>query len=164
MLFLLLSPTQRKTLLKPGPWLSLILFAAVAYPVYYWNAQNDFVSFAFQSTGRSSSVSDFGFKPKLLGGFIATQMALVFPAAFLTLIVILCYKYIKRIVISWKLPSDKTLFLGAFFLPTFLRAFMSCLPFIGLKLTGWSPAISQDLSYSPISLNANGFVHKSLSP
>jgi len=60
MLFLFLSPTQRKHLLKPGPWLSLILFCGVAYPVYYWNAQNDFVSFAFQSTGRSSSVSDFG--------------------------------------------------------------------------------------------------------
>ena len=87
MLFLILSPTQRKKLLQAGPWLSLIVCCAVAYPVYYWNAQNDFVSFAFQSTGRSNSVSDFGFKPKLLGGFIATQMALVFPAAFLTLIV-----------------------------------------------------------------------------
>jgi hypothetical protein len=138
MLFLLLSPTQRKHLFKPGPWLSLILFAAVAYPVYYWNAQNDFVSFAFQSTGRSSSVSDFGFKPKLLGGFIATQMALVFPAAFLTLIV-LCYKYLKRIVISWKLPSDKTLFLGAFFLPTFL-GFMLLSPFYWIKINWLVPS------------------------
>lgn len=138
MLFLLLSPTQRKHLFKPGPWLSLILFAAVAYPVYYWNAQNDFVSFAFQSTGRSSSVSDFGFKPKLLGGFIATQMALVFPAAFLTLIV-LCYKYLKRIVVSWKLPSDKTLFLGAFFLPTFL-GFMLLSPFYWIKINWLVPS------------------------
>ena len=138
MLFLLLSPTQRKHLLKPGPWLCLILFAAVAYPVYYWNAQNDFVSFAFQSTGRSSSVSDFGFKPKLLGGFIATQMALVFPVAFLTLIV-LCYKYLKRIVISWKLPSDKTLFLGAFFLPTFL-GFMLLSPFYWIKINWLVPS------------------------
>ena len=157
-------PPKERNYYNAGPWLSLIVCCAVAYPVYYWNAQNDFVSFAFQSTGRSNSVSDFGFKPKLLGGFIATQMALVFPAAFLTLLVILCYKYIKRIVISWKLPSDKTLFLGAFFLPTFLRVFICYLPFIGLKLIGWSQAISQDLSYSPISLNANGCVHKSLSP
>jgi len=138
MLFLLLSPTQRKHLLKPGPWLSLILFAAVAYPVYYWNAQNDFVSFAFQSTGRSSSVSGFGFKPKLLGGFMATQMALVFPAAFITLIV-LCYKYLKRIIVSWKLPSDKTLFLGAFFLPTFL-GFMLLSPFYWIKINWLVPS------------------------
>lgn len=138
MLFLFLSPTQRKHLLKPGPWLCLIIFAAVAYPVYYWNAQNDFVSFAFQSTGRSSSVRDFGFKPKLLGGFIATQMALVFPAAFLTLTV-LCYKYLKRIIISWKLPSDKTLFLGAFFLPTFL-GFMFLSPFYWIKINWLVPS------------------------
>lgn len=138
MLFLFLSPTQRKHLLKPGPWLSLILFCGVAYPVYYWNAQNDFVSFAFQSTGRSSSVSDFGFKPKLLGGFLATQMALVFPAAFITLIV-LCYKYLKRIIISWKLPSDKTLFLGAFFLPTFL-GFMLLSPFYWIKINWLVPS------------------------
>lgn len=138
MLFLFLSPTQRKNLLKPGPWLCLIIFAAVAYPVYYWNAQNDFVSFAFQSTGRSSSVRDFGFKPKLLGGFIATQMALVFPAAFLTLTV-LCYKYLKRIIISWKLPSNKTLFLGAFFLPTFL-GFMFLSPFYWIKINWLVPS------------------------
>jgi len=138
MLFLLLSPTQRKKLLQAGPWLSLIVCCAVAYPVYYWNAQNDFVSFAFQSTGRSNSVSDFGFKPKLLGGFIATQMALVFPAAFLTL-VILCYKYIKRIIISWKLPSDKTLFLGAFFLPTFL-GFLLLSPFYWIKINWLVPS------------------------
>ena len=83
-------------------------------------------------------MSDFSFKPKLLGGFIATQMALVFPAAFLTL-VILCYKYIKRIVISWKLPSDKTLFLGAFFLPTFL-GFLLLSPFYWIKINWLVPS------------------------
>ncbi|MCW1953376.1 MAG: glycosyltransferase family 39 protein, partial [Flavobacteriia bacterium] len=138
MLFLLFSKKQRVQLLSPWPWLALGVFVAVSYPVYYWNAENDFISFAFQSTERSKSVNDFGFSPKLLGGFLATQMALVFPVAFISLC-ILAGKYVWRIVRHWKFPSDKTLFLGAFFLPTFL-GFLLLSPFYWIKINWLVPS------------------------
>lgn len=138
MLFLLLSKNYRRLLLSPWPWLALVVFAAVSYPVYYWNAENDFISFAFQSTERSNSVGGFGFSPKLLGGFLATQMALVFPIAFISLC-ILAGKYLWRIVRHWKFPSDKTLFLGVFFLPTFLGFFLLA-PFYWIKINWLVPS------------------------
>ena len=138
MALLLLSNTLRNKLRSPGPWIAFVLFAVVAYPVYYWNESHDFVSFVFQSTERSKSVSAIGFSPKLLGGFLATQMALVFPMAFVGLCV-LTFKYLWKIVRKWKLPSDKTLFLGVFFLPTFL-GFLLLSPFYWIKINWLVPS------------------------
>lgn len=138
MLFLLFSPTQRKKLYTPGPWMALMLLALVAYPVYYWNETHDFISFAFQSTERSKSVSGFSFKPKLFGGLVATQMALIFPIAFLSLCVV-AYKYSLRVIKKWQFPKEKTLFLLAFFLPTFL-GFLLLSPFYWIKINWLVPS------------------------
>lgn len=51
--FLLLSPTHRFWLARPGPWLAAVLAALMLAPVIVWNAQHDWVSFAFQ-LGRSA--------------------------------------------------------------------------------------------------------------
>ncbi|MCI4642899.1 MAG: glycosyltransferase family 39 protein [Flavobacteriaceae bacterium] len=138
MLFLLFSKTYRKLLWGPWPWVALGVFTIVCYPVYYWNEQHDFISFAFQSTERSKSVSDFGFSPKLLAGFIATQVALIFPLAFLMLSK-LAVKYSWRVLRYWRFPSDQILFLGAFFLPTFLGFFLLS-PFYWIKINWLVPS------------------------
>jgi 4-amino-4-deoxy-L-arabinose transferase-like glycosyltransferase len=64
--FLAFSNKYRKLLISPWVWFSLILSVAVTYPVWYWNYQNEFASFAFQSSERTSSISEFKISPKKL--------------------------------------------------------------------------------------------------
>lgn len=52
LLFLATTADGRKQLLSPGPWLAAAVAAICFLPVIFWNAQNGWVSFGFQS-GRS---------------------------------------------------------------------------------------------------------------
>lgn len=52
LLFLLTTPEGRRQLLRPGPWVAAAIAGLCFLPVLVWNAQNDWVSFGFQS-GRS---------------------------------------------------------------------------------------------------------------
>jgi dolichol-phosphate mannosyltransferase len=49
---LLLDRPMRRQLLRPGPWLGVLLAAAVFSPVVIWNWRHDFVSFRFQTQER----------------------------------------------------------------------------------------------------------------
>lgn len=49
---LLFDPMMRRQLLRPGPWLALLVAIAVFTPVVVWNAQHGFESFRFQTEGR----------------------------------------------------------------------------------------------------------------
>lgn len=46
--FIALSPPQRRWFAHPAPYLAALLCLVVLSPVLVWNAQNDWVSFAFQ--------------------------------------------------------------------------------------------------------------------
>ncbi len=64
LLFLLTTREGRRWLLTPGPWLAAAIAAACLVPVLVWNAQHDWVSFAFQAgRGRVGS----GAELRLLG-------------------------------------------------------------------------------------------------
>lgn len=52
LVFLATTPVGRRQLASPGPWLAAAIAALCFVPVIVWNAQNDWVSFGFQS-GRS---------------------------------------------------------------------------------------------------------------
>lgn len=59
LLFLLSTSQGRRWLLTPGPWLAAAIAAACFVPVLVWNAQHDWVSFAFQAgRGRVGSGGD----------------------------------------------------------------------------------------------------------
>ncbi len=49
-IFLLTQPVQRKWLLRPQPWLALLVGLAVFSPVVIWNMQHGWASFAFQGS------------------------------------------------------------------------------------------------------------------
>lgn len=51
-LLLLTDAPLRRQLRRPGPWLAVGIAALVFLPVIWWNVQNDFESFRFQSTER----------------------------------------------------------------------------------------------------------------
>ena len=136
--FLLFSNKYRKLFLKPWFWFSLIISVAVTFPVWYWNYQNEFASFAFQSSERTSSISEFKISPKNFFGAIGHQMFLLLPILFLVFITF-TYKYIKRALLKFKIPQAKTLFLLAFFVPTFV-GFFSLTPIYWVKLNWMMPS------------------------
>jgi len=136
--FLVFSNKYRGLLLSPWLWCSIIISVGVTFPVWYWNYQNDFASFVFQSSERTSSISEFKISPKNFFGAIGHQMFLLLPVLFL-IFVSFTYKYVKRILFKFKLPSSKTLFLLAFFVPTFVGFFLLT-PIYWVKLNWMMPS------------------------
>ena len=152
--FLVFSNKYRKLFLSPWFWISLLLSVAVTFPVWYWNCQNEFASFAFQSSERTSSISEFKISPKNFFGAIGHQMFLLLPVLFLIFITF-TYKYVKRALIKFKIPQAKTLFLLAFFIPTFV-GFFSLTPIYWVKLNWMMP------SYITGIILAGMFINKKL--
>ncbi|SDU15181.1 Dolichyl-phosphate-mannose-protein mannosyltransferase [Polaribacter sp. Hel1_33_78] len=152
--FLIFSNKYRKLFLSPWFWISLLLSVAVTFPVWYWNYQNEFASFAFQSSERTSSISEFKISPKNFFGAIGHQMFLLLPILFLIFITF-TYKYVKRALIKFKIPQAKTLFLLAFFIPTFV-GFFSLTPIYWVKLNWMMP------SYITGIILAGMFINKKL--
>ena len=136
--FLLFSNNYRKLLISPWLWISLVISIGVTFPVWWWNYQNEFASFTFQSSARTGEISKFKFHPNLLLGALAHQLLLLLPTLFFAFIV-MAFKHIKKVVTKFKLPSEKTRFLLAFFLPTFI-GFMLITPIYWVKLNWFMPS------------------------
>ncbi len=136
--FLIFSNKYRKLFVSPWFWTSILLSILITYPVWYWNFQNEFASFVFQSSERTSSISEFKISPKNFFGAIGHQMFLLIPILFLVIGVI-TYKYLKRALLKLKIPQAKTLFLLAFFIPTFV-GFFSLTPIYWVKLNWMMPS------------------------
>jgi hypothetical protein len=136
--FLSFSNKYRKLLISPWLWLCLLISSAITFPVWFWNYQNEFASFAFQSSERTSSITKFKFNPGFFFGAIGHQLVLILPVLFLSFI-IFTFKYSKRFITKFKLPSNKTLFLLAFFMPTFV-GFMVLTPIYWVKLNWLMPS------------------------
>jgi hypothetical protein len=118
--------------------MGLVISVVVTFPVWWWNYQNEFASFAFQSSDRTSSISKFEVKPKLFFGAIGHQLFLLLPILF-SLFVVFSFKHIKKAVTKFKLPSQNTLFLLAFFVPTFVGFFLIT-PIYWVKLNWMMPS------------------------
>ena len=136
--FLIFSNKYRKLLLSPWLWFSIVISIAITFPVWYWNYQNEFASFVFQSSERTSSITEFKISPKNFFGAIGHQMFLLLPVLFLIFITF-TYKYAKRTLLKFKLPNSKTLFLLAFFVPTFVGFFILT-PIYWVKLNWMMPS------------------------
>lgn len=80
LLFLALSPMQRSWLRRPGPYLALLVAAAMFTPVLWWNAQHDWASFAFQGSRRVGQMA--AFEPRHALMLLGTQLLAVTPYLF----------------------------------------------------------------------------------
>ena len=87
---------------------------------------------------RTSSISEFKISPKNFFGAVGHQMFLLLPVLFL-IFVTFTFKYVKRALIKFKLPNSKTLFLLAFFIPTFVGFFILT-PIYWVKLNWMMPS------------------------
>ncbi len=136
--FLVFSNRYRKLFLSPWLWFCLLITIAVTFPVWWWNYQNEFASFAFQSSNRTNSISKFEISPKYFFGAIGHQLFLLLPVLFIAF-VSFTYTYIKRVLLQWKFPKAKILFLLAFFIPTFV-GFFAITPIYWVKLNWMMPS------------------------
>ncbi|RMF79603.1 MAG: hypothetical protein D6744_09010, partial [Planctomycetota bacterium] len=80
LLFLLSDARGRAQLLRPGPWLALLVAVAVFSPVLIWNAQHDWVSFRFQLARRAAQHTHF--VPGHAVAWLAGQFVLLSPLVF----------------------------------------------------------------------------------
>jgi hypothetical protein len=80
--FIGLSPRQRHWFVHPAPYLAALLCLVVFSPVLIWNAQNDWVSFAFQG---ARSVPRDHWRPLQVAVMVAGQIVWVTPWIFVPL-------------------------------------------------------------------------------
>ncbi len=87
-LFTLVSKKQRKWLLTPHPYLAVGISILVFTPVLIWNAQHDWVSFAFQGSRRTSGMGhwELRFVGELFGSQLFMLTPYLFVVVFATLI------------------------------------------------------------------------------
>ena len=78
--FLVIAPAQRRWLLRPQPYLAVLVAVVLFSPVLLWNAEHGWASLAFQSTRRFAEMD--GFRPRYLAALVATQMLVVTPYLF----------------------------------------------------------------------------------
>ncbi|MEZ5988754.1 MAG: glycosyltransferase family 39 protein [Planctomycetota bacterium] len=106
---LLLDPRMRRQLLRPGPWLGVVMAAVVFSPVVIWNARHGFESFLFQTGGRLDKAA---FDPMSFLKTFGMQFGLLNPVLVLLLPMILAW--------LWRLArtgDQRALWLLAFGLP-----------------------------------------------
>ena len=83
--FILINQRSRKWLLRPEPYLALLLAVLLFSPVLIWNAEHQWASFLFQSTRRVTGGFDFDL-PDLIGSvlFLLTPVGLLTAIATVT--------------------------------------------------------------------------------
>jgi len=136
--FVVFSNQYRKLLISPWLWVSLVISFLVTFPVWWWNYQHEFASFAFQGSSRTGSISQFKISPDYFFGAIGHQLVILLPVLFAVFITF-TFKFIKRALLKFKLPKAKTLFLLAFFVPTFV-GFFALTPIYWVKLNWMMPS------------------------
>lgn len=68
--YMIIDKNSRKWFLRPQPYLAAIIAILIFSPVIYWNFQNDWASFLFQSTRRLGGSSSL-YTPELIGCILA---------------------------------------------------------------------------------------------
>ncbi|WP_236981017.1 glycosyltransferase family 39 protein [Membranihabitans maritimus] len=149
--FLLFSNSKRKYLFNYRFLLSILFFFITIIPVIYWNIQNDWLSFKFQSSQRADDINFLSPSLKLFAGNIGTQIFLLLPVLFIILFGVLSgiksgiWKNIKTLSIS-------TQFLLWFSVPI-LAGFMLISLFYWVKMNwmmpGYIAAIILTAKYMP---------------
>jgi dolichol-phosphate mannosyltransferase len=70
LLFILLDPRSRRWLLRWEPYAAALLALVIFSPVIAWNAQNEWVSFAFQTTRRFAGAPQFALYKLILAALV----------------------------------------------------------------------------------------------
>ena len=148
--FLVLSRKHRHWLFSRWFFFYLLLFLATIFPVVYWNMQNNFASFKFQSAGRVNEGFEFDIFNFL--GTLGHQSAVLVPILFFALFYFL-WKTARRFGLRPQQMPDHTLFLLSFFLPLFL-GFLFISIFYWVKINWLMPAYITGILWVASYINA----------
>jgi len=125
-------------LLKPGPWIALVIAGVLVTPVFYWNARHDWISFVYQinhGTGGTWQI-------RRLAAFIGIQLVAYGPLLILGSILSVRHIFQRKALFAASL-------LLFFFIPFLVTAYLSG---GGGSLPHWTgPAW---LSITPFAANA----------
>ncbi|MFV2004347.1 MAG: glycosyltransferase family 39 protein [Gammaproteobacteria bacterium] len=80
LLYIVIDPQARRHLLRKEPYIATVIAVLVFSPVIYWNATNDWASFAFHASGRFEKIPHF-----FLGMMLTNILAMVTPLPLLAL-------------------------------------------------------------------------------
>ncbi len=112
LLFIVVDAQARKHLLRKEPYLAVVIAALVFSPVIYWNASNDWASFAFHASGRFEKVPHF-----FLGMMLTNILAMVTPLPLLALPYLFSKNpFAKMVSIQLPFTPRTRLFIGSFLL------------------------------------------------
>src|SRR6056297_2032789 len=95
-LFVVFSKTQRHWLWHPGPYIAIVLTALISLPIFIWNIQHDWASFAFQG-GRAGSGGEFEIHFNWFLRSLVGQMFWLAPWIWVPLVIQLYKTYKNRI-------------------------------------------------------------------
>ena len=83
-LYLLLTPSVRKHLLSPWPYVGVLITLLMMFPILYWNSENEWASFVFQFYRRHKESAGFSFSRWLQ--FWGYQWLFMSPPVYILLI------------------------------------------------------------------------------
>jgi 4-amino-4-deoxy-L-arabinose transferase-like glycosyltransferase len=122
LLALALDPRGRRMLRTVWPWAGAALALAMFSPVVAWNLRHGLESFAFQTTGRTST---FSFRPVLVARFLGLQLGLVTP-------IVLGY-LVEAVVTAVRRRADPAFRIAAIFSAPLLLLATAISPFHWVK-------------------------------
>jgi len=131
-LIFLLDPSLRRMLLKPYPYLTLLLALIVFAPVIIWNVNHDWMSLKFQFADRSEELKPF--QTKYVFQLIASQLFMLTP-----LPVVMFFKTSKNVLVSWKQNTPERYFFitGIFIIGGFIALSLKTLIKMNWLLPGF---------------------------
>lgn len=109
-LYLLATKEHRKDLLKPWPWVGILIATVLLAPIILWNLKYDWPSFKFQFHDRHSN---HGYDPQRWLQFFGMQWGLMSPGVFVSL-----WLALLASIVNFKNPRWRFLFCMA--IPSFL--------------------------------------------
>ncbi|MBL7543556.1 MAG: glycosyltransferase family 39 protein [Bdellovibrionaceae bacterium] len=116
--FLLSTPTYRRTLLSPWPWVGVFIATILCLPIFIWNLEFDWPGFKYQFQGRHTGA---GFSIERWLQWFGTQFLFYTPPIYLLIIgaIAYCFKNFKdlrfRFLLSLFLPSFVVFYIQPFF-------------------------------------------------
>jgi dolichol-phosphate mannosyltransferase len=87
LLFLLIDKDSRKWLMRPQPYIALLIVCVLFSPVIIWNMQHAWASLLFQSAGRVNAGNHFS-----LPRFISNVLIFITPIGVMSIIAVVKYK------------------------------------------------------------------------
>jgi 4-amino-4-deoxy-L-arabinose transferase-like glycosyltransferase len=131
--YFVLAPKLRFWFARPQPYVAVLVAALVFSPVIVWNAQNEWVSFAFQ-LGRGAPMG--GTTPEIVTRIFLTEAAYILPTNAVLLLVGIVWAVLQR---SW--PRRVVWFFLALALPMVLvldaTRFWTWLSYAHWAMPGW---------------------------